>query len=423
MSFFKVIEKYSNLIKTKDGKRLLGNFLSLSALQVISYIFPLFTYPYLAKVIGIEKFGEIAFATAVILYFQYFVDWGFNYTATRDLARCRDDKEKASIIYSKVFWSRVLLCCIAFVILSILIYLIPVFESIYLLLLFRFIVILGYILYSDWLFQAIEKMKYMTILNVFSNIIFTASIFLFIQEKADYIYQPLLMSLGFVIAGFISFVFFIPKQNIHLKIIPIKEIVHYIYDSFDVFMNQISSVIYEGVAVLLLGFYGGSIANGKYDAGSKVVKIISVLSNTISRVFFPLLSYKIEKHAFFAKLNIILSIFISILLFIGAPYIIEILFTPEFYDAIIVLRILTLSILPMTLVNVYGVNYLIQQGFERELRNLTVIVSILGIILMIPLVKYYTWIGAAVSITLIRILLGSVITIKALNIKKNSRHG
>ena len=266
-------------------------------------------------------------------------------------------------------------------------------------------------------------MKYMTILNVFSNIIFTASIFLFIQEKADYIYQPLLMSLGFVIAGFISFVFFIPKQNIHLKIIPIKEIVHYIYDSFDVFMNQISSVIYEGVAVLLLGFYGGSIANGKYDAGSKVVKIISVLSNTISRVFFPFLSYKIEKHAFFAKLNIILSIFISILLFIGAPYIIEILFTPEFYDAIIVLRILTLSILPMTLVNVYGVNYLIQQGFERELRNLTVIVSILGIILMIPLVKYYTWIGAAVSITLIRILLGSVITIKALNIKKNSRHG
>ena len=75
----KLIQKVNN---SKDGKTLLMNFGYLSLLQIAGYAFPLITMPYLARVIGPEGFGKIAFASAVVVWFQTIADWGFNYTAT-----------------------------------------------------------------------------------------------------------------------------------------------------------------------------------------------------------------------------------------------------------------------------------------------------------------------------------------------------
>lgn len=101
--------KYSRLIGSKDGKILVSNFLYLTLMQVAGFIFPLLTLPYLAKIIGTNGFGRIAFASAVIIWLQTISDWGFNYTATRNIARNRDDKQIVSKIFSSVFWARCVL--------------------------------------------------------------------------------------------------------------------------------------------------------------------------------------------------------------------------------------------------------------------------------------------------------------------------
>ena len=66
----------------KATEQLVENFFYLSLFQVACYIFPLLTIPYLARIIGTEGFGKIAFAAAVVSWIQIVVDWGFNYTAT-----------------------------------------------------------------------------------------------------------------------------------------------------------------------------------------------------------------------------------------------------------------------------------------------------------------------------------------------------
>lgn len=71
-----------------------GNFMWLSVLQVASCVFPLITMPYLARVIGVEGFGEIAFASAIMVWIQTIADWGVNLTATRDVAQNRDNPQK-----------------------------------------------------------------------------------------------------------------------------------------------------------------------------------------------------------------------------------------------------------------------------------------------------------------------------------------
>lgn len=103
MPFDKFTKKVKQVKQSKDGKALIENFISLSALQIVGYIFPLITLPYISRVVGVSHFGDIAFATAIVMYFQTFVDWGYNFTATRDLARVRDDKNMVSTIYSTVF--------------------------------------------------------------------------------------------------------------------------------------------------------------------------------------------------------------------------------------------------------------------------------------------------------------------------------
>lgn len=110
-------KKIKQLSKNHEAKKLLSNFLALSFLQVASYLFPLLTLPYLARVIGVGKFGEIAFASAVLLYFQTLVDYGFILSAVRDIARCKDNKQAVSKIYSRVMYARFLLTGVAFILL------------------------------------------------------------------------------------------------------------------------------------------------------------------------------------------------------------------------------------------------------------------------------------------------------------------
>lgn len=402
----------------KDATVLLTNFGYLSALQIAGYIFPIITLPYLARVIGVDSFGKIAFASAIIVWFQTVADWGFNFTATRDVAQNRDDKEKVSEIFSNVLWARCLLMIFSFVLLLIALFLVPIFRENQTIILITFLIVPGHIMFPDWFFQAMERMKYITVLNVLSKLLFTIAVFVFIKEKSDYILQPLFTSLGFLVSGSIAMYFILGRWKIKLLRPSLPEVFKTIKGSTDVFINNIMPNLYNSFSVVLLGFFGGSVSNGKLDAGGKFVGISQQFMNVISRAFFPFLSRRIDKHNLYVKINLYLSIVFTMLLFLLAPILVKLFFTPEFYDAIPALRIMSFSILFLSLSNIYGTNYMIIQGYERQLRNITFISSIAGFILSFPLIYYFDFIGAALTITFTRALLGISIMIKAKSIKK-----
>lgn len=404
--------------KSKDGKALVENFAYLSLLQVAGYIFPLLTIPYLARVIGVDSFGKIAFATAIIVWFQTVADWGFNYTATRDIAQNRDDNEMVSQIFSNVLWSRCLLTLFSFLVLIILIVLVPIFTEISSLLLITFLLIPGQVFFPDWFFQAMEKMKYITILNLISKLLFTVAVFVFIKEKSDFLYQPLFISLSYMVSGVVAMYFILIRWKIKIHRPNIKTILLTIKKSTNVFINNIVGNLYNGFSSILLGFFGGAVSNGKFDAGNKFVGISSGFLNIIYRTFFPYLSRKIEKHQLYAKFNIIISLSVSLFLFIFAPIIIKIFFIPEFYDSIIVLRIMSISIFFLALNNIYGTNYLIIEGYEKQLRNITFISSMFGFIISFPLIINLNYIGAALTITITRGILGISISYYARKMSK-----
>lgn len=392
--------------KKSDKKRLIENFSYLGLLQIACYIFPLLTIPYLAKTIGAEGFGKIAFSLAIVNWLQIIVDWGFNYTATRDIAKNSENRAFVSRVFSDVFWSKCLISLICLFVLFVLFLSFSDFRGYAVVILITYAMVPGNIFLSSWFFQALEKMKFVAIFNFIIKLLFTISAFTFINEPDDYIFQPLFISLGFLLCGIVSMWIIIKRWGYSLYKPDFRNLLSEIICSKDVFFNNLMLNSYTNFSVFLLGFFGGSRANGIFDGGNKFVVIFQQFLQVVSRVFFPFLSRKLEKHSYFACLNIVISLFFSLFLYIMAPYFVDFFLSADFGDSIIVMRILAISIPFVALNNTYGINYLIIVKKERLLRNVTIFSSFLGIFVAYPLISSYSYLGAAITVFISRFFLG-----------------
>lgn len=378
----------------------------LTVLQVASYLFPLITMPYLAKVIGADGFGKIAFAAAIMVWIQTIADWGFNYTATRDVAKNRDSLEKISNIFSEVLWARCALAFVSFVVLILLMLIIPSFYENRAAILVTFLMIPGHILFPDWFFQAMEQMKYITIFNVFIKLLFTIAVFVFIKDQDDYILQPLFISLGYIICGIVSLILIIKKWGVSLYKPSLNKIYSTIKSSVDVFINNLAPNLYNSFSVVLLGSFKGNPAVGVYDGANKFYSLGYNIVTVFTRVFYPFLSRKPEKHSLFVVLMVVVSIVLSVLLYIFSPLLVEVFLSSEFADSVVVIRILSISLVFTTVSTVYGTCYLIIHNREQLLRTITICCSFCGFLLAWPLINRYGFVGTALTIFVSRFLLG-----------------
>lgn len=402
----KLSEIKKKINSSKDGKTVFANFGYLSLLQIAGYVFPLITMPYLARVIGADGFGKIAFASAVVIWFQTVVDWGFNLTATRDVAQYRDDREIVSQIFSNVLWARCLLMLISGVVLLGLVAIVPYFRENVAVILITFLMIPGYILFPDWMFQALEKMKYTTIFNLLMKLLFTVAVFIFINKREDYVIQPLLSTISYFICGIGALYLILHKWGYTLYRPQWKEIIKTIKGSTDVFINNIMPNFYNSFSVLLLGFFGGPVANGLYEGGNKFPTIFYQFQAVLSRAFYPFLARRLDKHDFFAKLNMSIAIIGAVLIIIVSPWVIKIILGKEFENSIIVMQILSASLVFLSMNFTYGTSYLIIIHKEKPLKNLTFVSSIIGMCVSFPLIFYYSYIGAAITVFICRGMLG-----------------
>ena len=394
------------LAESKEAKTVFANFGYLSLLQIAGYVFPLITLPYLARVIGPYGFGKIAFASAVVVWFQTIAEWGFNLTATRDVAQHRDDKERVSQIFSNVLWSRCLLATVAGFLLLILIAVVPYFRENAAVILITYLMVPGQIMFPDWMFQAIEKMKYITIFNLLMKLLFTVAVFVFIRDKDDYLIQPLLLTIGYLISGAGALYVILCKWGYTLFRPKWSDVLTTIKGSTDIFINNIMPNFYNSFSVMLLGLFCGSTANGVYDGGNKFPTIFYQFQSVISRAFYPFLSRRPDKHGFYARLNMWVAIIGSVLLVLFAPWMIHVILGDEFNKSIVVMQILSVSIIFLSMSYTYGTSYLIIYHKEKPLRNLTFLSSIIGICISFPLTYYYNYIGAAITVFICRGMLG-----------------
>jgi len=385
-----MINKIKNIFNTKDKKRLLENFLSLTVLQGANYILPLITLPYLVRVLGPEKFGLIMFAQAFIQYFVILTDYGFNLSATREISIHRDNKDKVSEIFSSVMIIKFFLLILSFIIMTIIVFSFEKFRKDWLIYYLTFGIVFGQVLFPVWFFQGMEKMKYITFLNITAKLIFTLSIFIFIRGVADYIYVPLINSLGFILAGFLSIYIIFKNFGINFKLPDKKALKYHIKDSSQFFLSRISLSIYTSTNTFVLGLFTNTKMVGYYSIAEKMYTAVQQLFHPLVNTLYPYVAYK--KNVFLYKkifkLVLLISFFSVIILFFISDKIITLIFGQGLDLSIDVFKILLIALLCVVPSILLGYPFLAALGYSRYANYSVIFGSLFHIMGLIFLVVF-----------------------------------
>lgn len=398
---------------TNTRKRLTENFLSLSVLQALNYLLPLITLPYLVRVLGPEKYGLVSFAQAFIGYFIILTDYGFNLSATREISINREKKEKVSEIFSSVMIVKLFFGIISFIILVLILVFIPKFRADWLIYIFAFGMVLGNILFPVWFFQGMERMKYITILNIISKAIFTICIFIFIRKANDYLYLPLINSLGYLVAGVLSLGVVFKYFGLKFTLPTTKSIKHQLKEGWHIFISSIAISLYTTSNTFILGLFTNNTIVGYYSAAEKIIKAVQGLLSPVSQTVYPYISKLATKSkqkalSFIRKLVVLIgsgSFIISLLIFILAAPIVNILLGSQYQQSIIVLRILAFLPFIIVLSNIFAVQGLYAFNFQWVVPRFIVPIASFHLLLLLILTHFYSLIGTAFAAIVTEILI------------------
>lgn len=389
-----------------DKKRLISNFFSLSSVEVANYLFPLITLPYLVRVLGPDRYGLINFAQAFVYYFVLLTDYGFNLSATREISVNRENKEKVLRIFSSVMFVKVILMTVSLVVMLALIFSIPKFRQDWLIYIYAFGMVIGNILFPIWLFQGMERMKLIAILNLLAKFIFVIAIFIFVRRKTDYIYVPLITSIGFITAGILSLIIAARRFGIVFRL-PVKEdCIYALKEGWHIFISTISASLYTSSNAFILGLFTNNTTVGYYSASENIIRGGQRLLNPISQTIYPHISRLVadskEKAAHFIKKVIVIfggvSFAISILLFVLAAPIVNIILGNQFEQSIIVLRILAFLPFLIALSNIFGIQTMLTFNMKEAFSGIIIGGGIMNIVLSLIFVPLWKHVGTSMSV-------------------------
>ena len=397
----------------------MGNFASLSVLQMVNIVLPLVTLPYVLRILGASNYGVIILAASIVAYFHSITDYSFKITATREVAISKNSSRKLNLIYSKVMTVKSLLLLVSLIILTGVVLLYEPFYEEKLTFFLTFPMLVGHVLFPEWFFQGIEKMKYITLLNVGVKIFFTVCIFLFITEKDDYWIYPLLQSLGYVISGIVAQYILFKKFRLRFSFVKINLIKNSLINNFPIFTNQFLPNLYNNSTTVLLGLIVNTSAVGIYHAIKKIIDLCVILVNIISRTFFPYLNRKRESFSKYLKMMLGLGSFLSVFPLLISPIIFWYL-NINHQDSFLILSILSTGIFFISLYDIFGVNYFIIKKEDKLVMKNTIWAASIGFIFAFPLIYFFGIIGAALNLTLGRLIMGVGVSIEYFRASKKS---
>jgi len=329
------------------------NVISLYLLQFANYILPLVTVPYLVRVLGPEKFGAVVFGQSLITYFVLVVNYGFDWSATRKISVQRDDLSAVSRTAVSVWAAKALLCGGGLLILVILALVVPKVNEINMLLFVLYGIVVGNVLFPVWLFQGLERMVEISIINLVARLLVTVGVFVLIRRPTDFIIYASLLSLKWVGAGVVGVWLAYRTLKISFVLPSWAEVRESLVEGWPLFLSKGAVGLYTTGNVLILGLLTDNVVVGYYSAGEKLVKAVQGLLTPISQAFYPRFSKMAAESKssvlYWARRGLLLQgglgLFLSVIIFAGAPLIVQVLLGKEYQSSIAVMRIL--SALPL----------------------------------------------------------------------------
>ncbi|MDD5465253.1 MAG: flippase [Candidatus Omnitrophica bacterium] len=396
------------IVTHKERKIVLENFISLTTLQGISYILPLVVLPYLIRVIGMEKFGLIAFAQSLAQYFLILTDYGFSLSATKTIALIGEHKEKTSRVFSSVMTVKLIFAALSFVILCALLYFVPRFRSDWLVYILSFGAVVGSTLFPVWFFQGKEKMSYIAVVNVISGLVYAICIFIFIKGPKDFLLVPILNSLLSIIAGILGLYIAFRKFRLEFIFLKYAHIKEELRTGWDIFVSILAVNAYTTTRVFAVGLLTNNVITGYYSIAERIANIIQTFPmDSFTRAVFPRISNVFAKNKqravaimFRIQDGITLGFVVSLpIAFFLAPWIIKITCGVAYKEVVLALRLLLAAVFFVG-ANNFKVQFLLVCGKQDLYAKIHVAAALIGLPLIFILIHEFSYVGAAFATVL-----------------------
>jgi len=402
--------------KVKKYRTLVENFSYITVFQIFSLLIPIITYPYLIRKLGSDIYGLIAFSQAIVGYLIVLVSFGFNTSATQEISINRNNPAKISEIVSSVMIIKTVLFLISCIILAILTYIIPDAREHKALFYLSLWICLYDVLFPVWYFQGIERMKFITYINLISRTIFIILIFLFIRSPKDYLFLPISNGLGAIIAGTISLLIVFSKDKVRFSFQPLATLRQYYSTSRPIFVSYLASKIYDGSNKIIIGNFLGMTEVAYYDLAEKISGVLKIPQSILSQTLFPKIS--LEKDISFVrkilKITVVFHLILLILVVIFSKFIVSMLGGDLMISSYVVLNILALTLPIVAAGNIFGTQILIPFGHYREFQNVIVLSAIFYVVLFLLLwsLSCVTLISITILTVIIELFIMTMFAIK-----------
>lgn len=364
---------------------------------------PLITIPYLSRVLGPETWGIVAMAQSFAVYGGLLVDYGFLYSATRQIAQAATEDEVEDII-AGVSGAKLLLGCGALALAAIAYFGIPAFH--------RFPVLFWSAAASEiikallpvYFFYGVKRIAIASVLDISARAAMTAGILLFVQapEHAWRIFaSSALTSFAALVGGHaIMFKQYSPRWP------RLREGLSMIREGWAMFLFRGAHTAYTAGNAFILGLFAAPQAVGYYAGAEKISAAALGLLSPFTTVLYPraagLVRTSFEKAARVTVVSLAVvgtaSLLLTVALWFGAPLIVPVMLGHGFDSSAGVLRILSLRGPLIALVNVLGFQWLLALGFERQFRKITVAALALNTALAAMLAPEFSYTGMAWSV-------------------------
>ena len=381
--------------------RIRTNVLYSSILTCSNYLFQLITYPYVSRVLGVERIGICNFTISLVNYVLLFATMGISILGIREVARCRDNRQELDRCFSGLFFLHASSTGIILLLYLLAIFFVPFLQPYQELLHIGTLQIVFNLFLVEWFFKGIEDFQYITYRNLAVRFLYVICVFLFVHEPDDYpVYFSLIVG-TIVLNGLVNWQYRMKFVTLRWKGISLRK---YFSPFLILGIYLLLTSMYTSFNVLYLGFVGGDVQVGYYTTASKMYTVLLGLFSAFTGVMMPRMSNLVAQgdYASVCRLgrlsfNLLFACAIPLILFceVFAPQLITLLSGTGYEGAILPMRIIMPLVLIIGMEQILIIQLLMSLKQDKAVFINSIFGALVGILSNILLVRSYLSIGSA----------------------------
>jgi putative LPS biosynthesis related flippase len=378
------------------------NFAYKSVLTLSTYLINFITFPYVARVLGVERIGLVNFVDNTVNYFLLFATMGVGLLGVREIAAVKEDKKRRDQVYSSMLALNLLFTLVSLGIYLLCISTIPKLCQYDELFYIGTAKILFTVFLVEWFFTGVENFRYITLRSILIKVLYIISVFLFVRDTSDYRLY-FILTVGVVVLNALINQLYIRKfvrvrwNNIQLF--------KYLKQNVTLGIYTLMTSMYLTFNVMYLGLVSNNTEVGYYTTAFKLYSVILGFFTAFTNVMLPRMSSLLangEKDRFQELVNRSFSVMatccIPLILcnMILAPQIIYILSGPGYEGAILPMRIIMPAAFAVGMAQVLAIQVLMPMKKDKVLLVASIIGAVVSLLINLLVVPSVASVGSAI---------------------------